>query len=66
MGEKGKHFLNFFAALAIVALLLPTGPLAAETIKVGILLPLLKLIWPKNLANADYVYPVNWLSEWGY
>ena len=26
----------------------------------------LKLIWPKNLANADYVYPVNWLSEWGY
>ena len=26
----------------------------------------LKLIWPKNLANADYAYPVNWLSEWGY
>jgi branched-chain amino acid transport system substrate-binding protein len=26
----------------------------------------LKLIWPKNLANADYVYPINWLSEWGY
>jgi branched-chain amino acid transport system substrate-binding protein len=26
----------------------------------------LKLIWPKNLANADYVYPVNWLKEWGY
>jgi branched-chain amino acid transport system substrate-binding protein len=26
----------------------------------------LKLIWPRNLANADYVYPVDWLSEWGY
>jgi branched-chain amino acid transport system substrate-binding protein len=26
----------------------------------------LKLVWPKNLANADYAYPVNWLSEWGY
>jgi hypothetical protein len=26
----------------------------------------LKLIWPRNLANGDYVYPVNWLSEWGY
>ncbi|MEJ2431114.1 MAG: ABC transporter substrate-binding protein [Deltaproteobacteria bacterium] len=26
----------------------------------------LKLIWPRKLANADYVYPVNWLSEWGY
>jgi branched-chain amino acid transport system substrate-binding protein len=26
----------------------------------------LKLIWPRNLANGDYVYPINWLSEWGY
>jgi branched-chain amino acid transport system substrate-binding protein len=26
----------------------------------------LKLIWPRELANADYVYPVDWLSEWGY
>ncbi len=26
----------------------------------------LKLIWPKNLANADYAYPVDWLKEWGY
>ena len=26
----------------------------------------LKLIWPKKIANADYVYPINWLSEWGY
>jgi branched-chain amino acid transport system substrate-binding protein len=26
----------------------------------------LKLIWPKNLANAQYVYPVDWLKEWGY
>ncbi len=26
----------------------------------------LQLIWPKNLANAKYVYPVDWLREWGY
>jgi len=26
----------------------------------------LKLIWPKELANAKHVYPVNWLKEWGY
>jgi branched-chain amino acid transport system substrate-binding protein len=26
----------------------------------------LKLIWPRHLANADYVFPVDWLSEWGY
>lgn len=26
----------------------------------------LQLIWPKSLANADYVYPVDWLKEWGY
>jgi branched-chain amino acid transport system substrate-binding protein len=26
----------------------------------------LKLIWPKNLANAKYVYPVDWLKVWGY
>ena len=26
----------------------------------------LKLIWPKNLANADYVFPVDWLKVWGY
>ncbi len=26
----------------------------------------LKLIWPKDLANAKYVYPVNWLKVWGY
>jgi len=26
----------------------------------------LKLIWPKNLANAKYIYPVDWLKEWGY
>ena len=26
----------------------------------------LKLIWPKNLANAKYVFPVDWLEVWGY
>jgi len=26
----------------------------------------LKLIWPKDLANAKYGYPVDWLKEWGY
>jgi branched-chain amino acid transport system substrate-binding protein len=26
----------------------------------------LKLIWPGRFANAHYVYPVDWLSEWGY
>ncbi len=26
----------------------------------------LKLIWPKDLANAKYVYPVDWLKVWGY
>ncbi len=26
----------------------------------------LQLIWPKNLANAKYVYPVDWLQTWGY
>jgi branched-chain amino acid transport system substrate-binding protein len=26
----------------------------------------LKLIWPKNLANAKYVYPVDWLKVWGF
>jgi branched-chain amino acid transport system substrate-binding protein len=26
----------------------------------------LKLIWPRHLANADYAFPVDWLSEWGY
>jgi branched-chain amino acid transport system substrate-binding protein len=26
----------------------------------------LKLIWPKDLANAKYAYPVDWLKEWGY
>ena len=26
----------------------------------------LKLIWPRKLANAKYVFPVNWLKEWGY
>jgi len=26
----------------------------------------LQLIWPKNLANAKYVYPVDWLKAWGY
>jgi branched-chain amino acid transport system substrate-binding protein len=26
----------------------------------------LKLIWPKDLANAKYVYPINWLKVWGY
>jgi len=25
----------------------------------------LKLIWPKDLANATYAYPVDWLKEWG-
>ncbi len=24
----------------------------------------LKLIWPKNLANADYAFPVDWAKEW--
>jgi branched-chain amino acid transport system substrate-binding protein len=40
MSKQRKHFLQFFVALVIAALLLPTGPLAAETLKVGILLPL--------------------------
>jgi branched-chain amino acid transport system substrate-binding protein len=26
----------------------------------------LKLIWPKALANAKYVYPINWLKVWEY
>ena len=26
----------------------------------------LQLIWPKNLANAKYVYPIDWLKTWGY
>ena len=26
----------------------------------------LKLIWPQNLANAKYVFPVDWLEVWGY
>ena len=26
----------------------------------------LKLIWPTDLANAKYAYPVDWLKEWGY
>jgi branched-chain amino acid transport system substrate-binding protein len=26
----------------------------------------LQLIWPENLANAKYVYPVDWLKAWGY
>jgi len=26
----------------------------------------LKLIWPTDLANAKYAYPVNWLKVWGY
>jgi branched-chain amino acid transport system substrate-binding protein len=26
----------------------------------------LRLIWPKKLANAKYIYPVDWLKEWGY
>jgi branched-chain amino acid transport system substrate-binding protein len=26
----------------------------------------LKLIWPEKLANSRYVFPVNWLEEWGY
>ena len=26
----------------------------------------LQLIWPKNLANAKYVYPIDWLKNWGY
>ena len=26
----------------------------------------LQLIWPQNLANAKYVYPVDWLKVWGY
>ncbi|MCG6979920.1 MAG: ABC transporter substrate-binding protein [Deltaproteobacteria bacterium] len=26
----------------------------------------LKLIWPTDLANAKYVYPVDWLKVWGY
>jgi branched-chain amino acid transport system substrate-binding protein len=26
----------------------------------------LNLIWPKNLANAKYVFPVDWLQVWGY
>jgi branched-chain amino acid transport system substrate-binding protein len=25
----------------------------------------LKLIWPTDLANAKYAYPVDWLKEWG-
>ena len=26
----------------------------------------LQLIWPENLANAKYVYPIDWLKNWGY
>jgi len=26
----------------------------------------LKLIWPTDLANAKYVYPVDWLKVWGF
>jgi branched-chain amino acid transport system substrate-binding protein len=26
----------------------------------------LELIWPKALANAKYVYPINWLKVWEY
>ena len=26
----------------------------------------LQLIWPENLANAKYVFPVDWLKTWGY
>jgi branched-chain amino acid transport system substrate-binding protein len=26
----------------------------------------LQLIWPEKLANAKYVYPVDWLKVWGY
>ena len=26
----------------------------------------LQLIWPENLANAKYVYPIDWLRNWGY
>jgi branched-chain amino acid transport system substrate-binding protein len=26
----------------------------------------LNLIWPENLANAKYIYPVDWLKTWGY
>jgi branched-chain amino acid transport system substrate-binding protein len=26
----------------------------------------LNLIWPENLANAKYVFPVDWLKTWGY
>jgi branched-chain amino acid transport system substrate-binding protein len=25
----------------------------------------LQLIWPASLANVRFVYPVNWLKEWG-
>ena len=26
----------------------------------------LKLIWPQELANAKYAYPVDWRKEWGF
>jgi len=26
----------------------------------------LELVWPKDLATKQLVYPVNWLKEWGY
>jgi branched-chain amino acid transport system substrate-binding protein len=26
----------------------------------------LKLVWPENLANAKYVFPVDWMEVWGY
>jgi len=26
----------------------------------------LQLIWPKDLANAKYAYPVDWLKVWGF
>ena len=26
----------------------------------------LKLIWPEKLANAKYIFPVDWLQVWGY
>ncbi len=24
----------------------------------------LKLIWPKNLANADFAFPIDWKNVW--
>jgi branched-chain amino acid transport system substrate-binding protein len=26
----------------------------------------LEMVWPKNLAAKSFIYPVDWLKQWGY